>query len=103
MALGEGVGHQWRDRRDVDLQRVDTHVRLATGFGQPGGQGFHVQLLARSLEVVKLQRSEKLEGVQLDVHRAATLGECRFRVVLAEIAFGNQITQHIVQIKPAIL
>ncbi len=103
VALGKGVGHQWRDGCHVDFQRVDAHVGLATGFGQPSGQGFQVQLLARPLQVVKLKRSEKFERMQLDVHRTATLCECRFCVVLAEIAFGNQISQHIIQVKPAIL
>ncbi|KPY63178.1 sugar ABC transporter substrate-binding protein [Pseudomonas syringae pv. spinaceae] len=103
MALGEGVGHQGRDGRYIDLQRVDAHVGLTGGFRQPGRQGFQVEFFARSLQVIKLLRREKLERMQLDIHRTATLAECRFRVVLAQIAFGDQFTQHVVQVEPAIL
>ena len=65
VALGKGEGHQRRDRRDVDLQRIDAKKRLATFARQPAAEGIQIQLLARPRLIFNVLRGNKLQRMQL--------------------------------------
>ncbi|MCY1414527.1 hypothetical protein D9M71_299800 [compost metagenome] len=103
VALGEGEGHQRGDGGDVDLQRIDAQVGLAGEFGQPAAEGFQVQLLAGTLEVVHLLAGKKLQGMLLVVHRATANGQAMFGLVLAQAALGHQFAHQVVEVQPTIL
>ena len=103
VALGEGVGHQWSDGRDVDLQRIDAQVRLAGTFGQPDGEGFQIELLARPLQVVKLLGGEEFQRMLLVGHRAAAYRQALLGAVLRDPPLGNQLAQQVGKIERAVL
>ncbi|MCY1464575.1 hypothetical protein D9M71_826170 [compost metagenome] len=67
MALGEGVGHQRSNSRDVDFQWVDAQVRLAGLLGQPQGQAFKVEVLTGTAEVVQVLAGDELQRVHLAI------------------------------------
>ena len=99
MALGEGVGHQRGDGRHVDLQRVDAQVRLPCEVGQPGGEGFQIEFLARSFLIVHLLCGEKLQRVLAIVQRAATDRQALLSHILIDPALGHQLAQQVAKIQ----
>ncbi|MNS47367.1 hypothetical protein D3C72_798940 [compost metagenome] len=104
VALGEGVGHQRRHGRDVDLQWVDAQVRLARLLGQPQGQVFQVEVFAGAAEVVQLLAGDEFQWMQLTMSGVAAAGiERLLGRILADKALGNQLAQHIIEIQPAVL
>ena len=104
VALGEGVGHQRRDGRDVDLQRVDAQVRLAGLLRQPQGQAFQVEVFAGTAEVVELLAGDEFQRVHLAIGGVTAAGiERVFGRVLADKALGDQFAQQIIEIQPAVL
>ncbi len=103
MALGEGVGHQWSDRGDIDLQRVDAQVRLTGPLCEPDGQGFQVELLAGAQQIIELLRGEEFQRMLLVGHRAAADRQALFGAVLSHPALSDQLAQQIVEIERAVL
>jgi len=103
VALGEGVGHQWGDGGDVDLQRVDAQIRLTGAFRQPDGQRFQIELLARPLQIIKLLRGEEFQRMLLVGHRAAADRQALFGAVLRDPPLGDQLAQQIGEIERAVL
>ncbi|MNS27337.1 hypothetical protein D3C72_592830 [compost metagenome] len=102
--LCEGVGHQRCDRGDVDLQRVNTQVRLAGLLRQPQGQAFQVEVFAWPAEVVELLAGDELQRMHLSMSRETAAGIQRLlRRVLANKPLGDQFTQHFVEFQPAVL
>ncbi len=103
VALGEGVGHQRRDRGDIDLQRVDAQVGLPGVVRQPPHQRIQVQLVPRPLAILDLLRGEELQRVLLVLHRAAADRQALLGVILGDAALGDQLAQDVAQVERTVL
>ncbi len=101
--LGEGVGHQRGDRRDVDLQRIDTQIGLPGLFGEPDGQCFEIQLLAGASQVIDLLSAEKFQRMLLAVCRTAPQGHALLGRFLRQPPLRDQVTQQVIEVEEAIL
>ena len=101
VALGKGEGHQRRQRRDIDLQRVDTEKRLAALAREPAAEGIEIQLLARPSLILDILRGNELQRVQLGsvAHGGAAQADQVISAVLAQPPLGNQCVQKIAQVQ----
>ncbi|VVO05066.1 hypothetical protein PS710_02984 [Pseudomonas fluorescens] len=94
MALGEGIGHQRSDGRDVDFQRIDTQVRLAGLLRQPQGQAFQIQVFAGTAEVFQMLAGDEFQRVHLAIGGVTASGiERVLGRILADKTLGNQLAQ----------
>ncbi|MNI60170.1 hypothetical protein D3C73_1153640 [compost metagenome] len=104
VALGKGIGHQRRNGRDVDFQRIDAQVRLAGLLRQPQGQAFQIQVFTRTTEIVQLLAGDEFQRVHLGIGGLTAAGVERvLGRVLADKPLGDQLAQQIVEIQPAVL
>ncbi|MNP54186.1 hypothetical protein D3C76_1487210 [compost metagenome] len=93
VALGEGVGHQRSDPGDIDGQWIDAHIGLAGQLGQPQGQAFQVQVVARVMAIGESLAGQKLQRVQRAVGRVATSAQRLFGSCLADQSLIEQAAQ----------
>ncbi|CAH0276804.1 hypothetical protein SRABI70_03644 [Pseudomonas sp. Bi70] len=102
VALGEGVGHQRSDRRRVDLQRVDTQVRLPGQLRQPEGQAFQVENAPRARLILKLLGGQEFQRVQVGVGATAADRQALLGAFLGDTPLADQLAQQLVEIQQTV-
>ena len=93
VALGIGRGHEFGDRREVDLERIDMQIGHADLAGHPLGELLKVQQFARVARVFEFLCVEDDQRMLLAVIQAA-VGQQAFRILRRHQTIADQVTQH---------
>ncbi len=99
VSLGKGIGHHFRDRIDVDLQRVNAHVGLSGGIRQPQGKGVQVQLAPGLLAILVSASGNDFQGMLGKLFLGPRRNQNVFRLPLTDESFLHQLVQHGRQVK----
>ena len=104
MTLGKGEGHQGRDSRHINLQRIDS-IKGLVGFAcEPTAEHVDIQRFAGARLVGRRLACYELQRMQADgfASRSASQHAELFGGLKLEPALGNQSVQYVGQLQRAV-
>ncbi len=99
VALGKGIGHDFRHFRYVNLERIYMHHRHLRLLREPRGQHIAIQRFGGTLEIIKVLTGNVTERMHHGLLAGASGAQQHIGIRLLQVTICNQVSHQATQIQ----